>query len=328
MPNRCTHERSPLASCRSCVDICPQEAWQLRGNDLVLNESQCAQCGLCVMACPEGALTAAFSAPLIDLPAHTAFLACEVGVDDGGEGVLPCVHAVSDHALMSLSQHGVRQIKMVRGDCSHCTCLPDPEHTVEHRLANLNAALLAREIPAMTIESGDVSTWSAQVDRLQGITKRRQFFGNLMRRPATILFDQPAEGNDVKAVGTFLQKKGPGPLPAVPIIDLNHCSFCRACEVLCAHQVISFHESGEKASFEINPERCTGCGLCADVCLDKAITIQTWHTATHSSDAMLVRQECTRCRHDYWQPDQERKTSICPVCQQSGGKLPNRLVES
>ncbi|MEW8549314.1 MAG: 4Fe-4S binding protein, partial [Candidatus Thiodiazotropha endolucinida] len=54
---RCVHEIVEMASCSSCVDVCPQHAWSLDDEALRLDTALCDGCGLCMPACPEGAVS-------------------------------------------------------------------------------------------------------------------------------------------------------------------------------------------------------------------------------------------------------------------------------
>jgi len=54
------------------------------------------------------------------------------------------------------------------------------------------------------------------------------------------------------------------------VIDEEHCSGCRICELLCPYSAISFDE--EKEVCEVNEALCKGCGICVAACPSGAIT--------------------------------------------------------
>jgi len=55
-----------------------------------------------------------------------------------------------------------------------------------------------------------------------------------------------------------------------PKVAEKFCNLCQACLKACAHEAISFLESGAR----IDPDRCVGCSRCITVCEQKAIQIQ------------------------------------------------------
>ena len=69
-----------------CMDVCPVDAIESRGEIIYLDESRCIGCGLCAIACPFGAIT------MMDL-AHK----CSLCVDRDGE--CACVKACSKRCL-------------------------------------------------------------------------------------------------------------------------------------------------------------------------------------------------------------------------------------
>ncbi len=57
----------------------------------------------------------------------------------------------------------------------------------------------------------------------------------------------------------------------LPVIDQERCRMCKACVFLCLFGCL-FLSGPEKIT--LDPRACTGCGLCADVCLYKAIEMR------------------------------------------------------
>ncbi len=97
----CVHSIIGMASCTACVDACPLQAWVLDDSVLGLNTSTCDGCGLCVPACPEGAIQ-----PLHQpLRYHwngrdIVMVACERAGLDENDGVIPCVHGLGVRDLL------------------------------------------------------------------------------------------------------------------------------------------------------------------------------------------------------------------------------------
>lgn len=62
---RCVHQRVTSATCRACVDACPQLAWTMHDTGLGFDASACSGCGLCVAVCPQDALQLPLPAPVV-----------------------------------------------------------------------------------------------------------------------------------------------------------------------------------------------------------------------------------------------------------------------
>ena len=56
-PESCEHQILARARCSACVQACPVAAWQLNDDGLSFDEDVCDDCGLCVAACPNEALS-------------------------------------------------------------------------------------------------------------------------------------------------------------------------------------------------------------------------------------------------------------------------------
>ena len=54
------------------------------------------------------------------------------------------------------------------------------------------------------------------------------------------------------------------------IAVVRGCTGCDTCRWLCRKQAITFNHQGA----HIDPEKCIGCGICADNCQSFAITIR------------------------------------------------------
>ena len=69
-----------------------------------------------------------------------------------------------------------------------------------------------------------------------------------------------------------------GPLFSRPVIDTSACNNCGLCATFCPTGALQKGERGEKNDverwIESTAYRCVGCGMCVDVCLKKAITVE------------------------------------------------------
>ena len=72
--------------------------------------------------------------------------------------------------------------------------------------------------------------------------------------------------------------------------------------------------------YRILPGACTGCGICVDVCADRAVRLETWPPAM-PVDVPLAEATCTRCRVRFHRPviDLAEGHARCPICARRNG---------
>ncbi|HNO42414.1 MAG TPA: 4Fe-4S dicluster domain-containing protein, partial [Ottowia sp.] len=115
-----------------------------------------------------------------------------------------------------------------------------------------------------------------------------------------------------------------------------------ACTRVCPSGALALERAtapGAPDRFVLDMRRCTGCGLCHDVCTPQALSIPqalstprapTEHEAAPGPDeVLLTRLSCPACRVDFHQPAgaQREPTPCCPTCRQGRPRQHNRLVQ-
>lgn len=72
--------------------------------------------------------------------------------------------------------------------------------------------------------------------------------------------------------------------------------------------------------YRILPEHCTGCGVCVDVCADRAVRLEAWPPAA-PVEVPLAEATCTRCRVRFHRPviDWAEGRVRCPICAHRSG---------
>ncbi|MEZ5866112.1 MAG: 4Fe-4S binding protein [Geminicoccaceae bacterium] len=118
----CVRGMSPLASCRACVDSCPQGAWTLLDRGPALDAGRCDGCGHCQAACPQQAIGLAAQPQLReDRRGIFAVAICEpAAAAADGAWTLPCLHMLGWRQLVGLRRQGVDRLYACRLACDGC----------------------------------------------------------------------------------------------------------------------------------------------------------------------------------------------------------------
>ena len=61
------------------------------------------------------------------------------------------------------------------------------------------------------------------------------------------------------------------------VIEEERCKGCGLCTLGCSRKLVALSETSNALGYKMaqfsNPEKCTGCCLCAEMCPDVAITV-------------------------------------------------------
>jgi len=332
--DRCVHAHIETASCKACVDACPENAWILDDESLGLNTNACDGCGLCVPACTEGAITQTRDCTIREENKQKVLLlGCEhTGLDESN---CKCIHAVSYNDLLSLYRDGLHQIYTAVGDCAQCTRGKN-EH-LSRRLGNINKMLSQQEMLPMQYKELPATRWqqlwkTPEKSAPGPEMSRRTFFRSALKQTVDIVLHQSSFDNtgEFTPPGKILpatqeiQDKGQV-YPAVPQINPVKCNGCNACIRSCPHDALQLKQEESLSSYQINASACTGCNICVDICDQDAIQVAHWSILKNNT-ILLNANKCKSCGALFHQPRQnsnEEKSNkekeeqpLCNICSQ------------
>lgn len=317
---RCVHSLVEQASCRACVEGCPQHAWVIDDEMLGIDPGLCDGCGLCAPLCPPGAIEHLFS-PDVKKTASgdVAFAVCEQAGVEGNDGRMPCLHAIGLTDLLQLHREGVRHMVTSRGDCSRCS-RGGGEH-LALRLAGVNRMLAERGMDILSHRELDGPHWLRVYQRVNELAvektlDRRAFFRGALKAPAERLEQVMAElPVGFKPPGMLLPRsRSTDFLPFVPQIAAEACNGCDACVKLCPQGALVFEAESDLPEYRIFPERCSGCGICSDICEQGAVTVGQWSRVA-AELVPLRTQPCRACGVPFHLPETASSgNGLCPVC--------------
>lgn len=315
---RCVHAIASIASCTRCADACPQQALLLTEISLAFDEDRCTGCGHCRPACRQSAISfpsLSFS-PVIDKESRDAFLGCSVALPEQGEGIVPCLHAVTELDLTQLANGGTSRLHLARGQCE--SCAHRAVTTVDAQVGAVNLMQAARAMAPITLVEETPQSWRGQVNAASTQGRkldngRRALFSGLLRQ------QQPAR-SEPAAVANLAR--------FAPDIDAGTCTGCDACVRICPHGAIALSSDERGPAYMITPQVCTGCGLCIDLCVSDAVKIVPF-AETKTPRVALVERRCTRCGVPFHEPMREGVQTgghqRCRICK--GQRQAARLFE-
>lgn len=181
----CVHSRLETASCRRCVDACPRAAWVLNDDMLGIDVNACDGCGLCIPACPEGAILSDY---LPEIRRHgaeqVAFAACELAAVPGTGGRLPCLHSLGVADVTRLYRRGISRVFVCHADCGECP--RGSGATLSDAVDTVNELLDARGAGRMMLVALVAEQWKVLRERsdddAEPAMSRRAFLGRATAR--------------------------------------------------------------------------------------------------------------------------------------------------
>lgn len=286
--SRCLRMRFSESRCLSCVDICPQRAMSL-DECLTINPDHCSACLLCTSACPVGAVeqVSSFSDILVQLSrVPDPVLGC-LRTTKSSNATSACLGGLSEEHLVALCHTLSGKLTLNISLCSNC---PNSEivHHLQQRIEFISeAGLLEGGCSIATAESGQ------DIDLCNESVNRRSFFNSIRKslfQTAAILLSNNNEQtvrhseyagkrlpirrgllNEARNKLSIKLAERLGKQFDSSVSFNETCTMCLGCVAICPTGALTAVELEETPTFDYL--LCTGCQLCSEFCLDKAVNI-------------------------------------------------------
>ncbi len=362
-PYLCLRVRFARSGCKRCQEVCPAGAVSLDGATVALRES-CSGCEACIAACPAGVFAAPVFREqprrnrlrqLVEADPRLV-ITCAAQAPGGSDSalVLPCLGGLAQEYLIAAFAWGARYVEIRRGCCESCAqaaALPQYERS----LNDARRLLACFGIPTDAIE--DLPSAASSMEAASPLESptteqlgRREFFSYFRKRAARAgaeaRVEASPEGQEARwrqeehplrafllEVLPALGSPGQAHLPAAgfPVADLivsPACIGCNVCETLCPTGAIRREvQSESELSLMFTPGRCTGCGICAQACLPKAIAFSEAvdvNELVSGTEKLLIDIRGKPCRVCS-RPFLGLPGDLCPRCLGTGrGPVPRR----
>lgn len=262
--DRCTHARHRLSRCTGCQDACPFGAIEIPGSAEAgaarVDTEKCRGCGLCIPACPTQAI-APDRWPLPQLGDRLSSLACAPAAHaDKVDAVVPCLGAVEPAFWLEAAD---RPLTLYRGTCAVCPIAGGGQALEGHlAIARGFAALAGRQIEIrVAVIQEDEVTPVAPSQAEEPRVSRRDFFRLAGHEARTDALAAILSTPTVEAWhgGRLAQRTSPRR------------------DALARHLPAEVLEQAGDTSglplwqIELDLERCTTCGMCVDLCQERAL---------------------------------------------------------
>lgn len=340
----CARTRSPLSKCSYCTGICPQDCITFGEEGIKIGDS-CLECGLCAGVCPTNALQIQEPTELALLDkietmgqqGSTIAIGCRRQPQLNPKGLaVPCLGSLSLEFLLVLEQCPYPIYLILNEEqCAHCPVVGGGAHC-QNRLAQVQQLVQTLDLKRGAIRLvAEAPPIKVVKPKQNSDPSRRAFFRSVFagakQMPAAVIqsfLEQPAnESNNIKAVaGTEanrqkLLKRGLRDrkddlreldLIKRPVVQ-STCHFCRACTVLCPLGAL---KCSDDYRLTVDTGRCTGCGLCEEICLHQSLTLVPGKIAhLYLDEPVLLAQgtkgRCESCGQEMITSDEQQRCFIC-----------------
>ncbi len=333
---KCAHQRSGIPGCSRCLEACDTQAIRPVGDHVAVDPHWCQGCGGCVGVCPTGALRFQYPRPedwSEALLAATAvwdantplvlvlydercrdpmtLLQRRLGAMPAHWLALPLwrVAILNEELLAYALTLGVAQVVVVHPDADSAVATLTRAQRIVAALAQVLQDEAASERVVLANVEGLAAAWqSAQQSALPvGFAGRglsplfplgQHRFALQRHKSDSLRLIRQAWSARAQEVGVT----APVPLPhgatwgAVLVAD--GCTLCFSCVGVCPTQALQ--AGGDRPQLRFSETRCVQCGLCANACPEKVITLEPrWNPAAEANQAVVLREDqphhCPRC---------------------------------
>ncbi len=351
-PGRCLREYHRCASCRLCVDNCPDNAVSL-GDGPEVDYSRCRCCGVCANLCPTGAFQ------LLE-PSYQALVARARGHEivefgcgqssSAGEAIfpVPCLGYLNEAVLVAVAAGGSEEIRL---DISHCQ-----ECSFEGGLAVVMATIRrSNRLLSLFGLPERVTAWTADGDGANGRASgtvaatpdrrysRREFFAYLGRGTKGVAIDAgtPVVERRSGLTASRLPEKrrlllehldhleppftAPVSSDGVPFAQVtigDDCDGCGMCVSFCPTGALSWRDDDDRRSLTFTAADCLACGLCREICPRDDLSLEaTVRPGDIVARTVATLKEydagvCSGCRQRYVPAS---PSNLCPACGKKDG---------
>ena len=259
----CTRHQSPRSTCGKCFDSCEEKAITLEKGKPVISREKCVECGNCISACPVQAVA----------------------------GIFPKRAVIENHLFVTkrhkptVKELLVLHRKGVKGLISEDPAMVEPWMDV---IDEANAML-------QQMDKEPFSIINKAIEKEEELYSRRELF-SLWKKESQSLMKQVAPAKwRFNQHQLDLSKYYPEYQFTEISIDVNKCTLCKACAILCKKNSLMTTEN----NFTLIAQTCSSCQLCVDICPEKAIKVEDQIIIVHDVSYPIYKKTCSSCKKSF-----------------------------
>ena len=349
----CSRVRWRHSKCDLCREGCALGALQL-SPQLLLDEDQCTNCGICISRCPNGVFWSQRLGDSViaqeiarlssDKGIRTVVFSCSrSGQSDDNSIFLPCLGRLTENLLLVPFAFGANRVEIRWPECNGCTyekCLSHLELVLF--FGSKLTAMIGKEDGCILVTKvgkylGPLSLpdrlsrrdlfHKFRVEATQTVAAFFPEFGNSHQKETWAQFVGAKRAYLLKLLRTFPRHTATcvttENMPLASIAINSSCVGCPVCSTLCPTGALERIEKSDGVDIYFRPDICVGCKICQEACLFQAISIlptyelQSLVTGKRQHLAHLKRKNCTKCATDFLGFEEE----ICPTCRHEQGDV-------
>ena len=274
--------RSP-GDCTKCFDACPHDAVRITTR-VAIDPVDCSGCGLCVQACPSGAL----EPRLTIAPGGNARCSKVAGTAQS----VQCLARLQPTDILRLAG-SKDSVTLGHGDCATCTigsaAVPTAVASAADRAGQLaSAAGRQLDVKIAQINSLDQRDAGDRLSRRSllggGVKSVKQVAGDALAPlerilpgpEPTLAGDRVEPAVEHQRALRYLHIRDVAPETAVPFRlprVADGCILCPICTRACPTDAFTRVLDPEGGVLFLDPERCVGCDACVAACPVKVIAM-------------------------------------------------------
>ncbi|MFJ7729441.1 4Fe-4S binding protein [Neobacillus sp. NPDC097160] len=259
----CTRKKSPRSTCQSCLDVCEHDAITLENNHPFIQKEKCIECGNCIAACPVQAVAGIF--PQRSVIDNKLLVSNE--------------HVPTVKEMLVLYKQGVRE--MVSED-------PSLTGSLLNVIEEANSILIQLGEDALKVSN-------KAIEKTEEVYSRRELF-SLWKKEGKSLIKQAAPAKwRFNHKHLDVTKYYPNYQFTNISLNLDTCTLCKACEILCDKKCFSITET----SFSIAAQACFSCRLCEDICPENAIRLEERISVVKDIHYPIYKKQCCTCQKPF-----------------------------